>query len=678
MTRSRDNTELPNPDSVSRNTPSNSTSHMFSPQQGNQAVDLHSPSKQYDKSLGILNQENETDTSEETTITDQIFENSPIFDWDKDTAFRQSARYYGPTSFSAVFSEGAKLSEDLDIGEARRKHPANWPFGQPLLGRERPSAPSVRMHQVLKALWNIPSREMCEKLLGTFDSLHHYLMNSVMIRHCIETLWSSFGAELDGPRTYEKLARIANVLFKNEEMPLSQAPEDGMDWLNGFMGQNLRFEMMGMLFCFFGMSYQTLQDWDEIFQAPENGGRDRKETSWRMKECADICLKMCEISEENNEISIALMVCNAVLESVCTGDESFQLRRRHGDLVVCSIAAGIHKLPDYASRKVTTASEWKTRLFAVVYTENIDHASLNGTPPALSARYCNIRTPYDISDEDLFLPQVELAKVVAKLDHNGWDSSGSQLHHATFHRVRQLLAENREEILEISLGIDVLLSQDRIDDLYRRCQEIYDNLPEQVKYHPQDKIPAGTSARTYISQAYLTLNWLQSRLLIDRIAVTRGFPQNGQRLLNTALELIDLTNMFWIKRDQLMLWVSAFDWIFTCYGIPAAGVICVELLRQATGQSVLQFSRSDAIQKLTMFIGFLAWIRPTDGNYLLAGRLKRVITRILDRVLDSPSQLPAGHGMIDVPIDPMLAPFVEMDWWNTIDWTQGSPWMGSN
>lgn len=174
----------------------------------------------------------------------------------------------------------------------------------------------------MKALWNIPSREICEKLLETLSALHNYLQNDVMVKHCIETLFSTFGDELAVPRTSEKLVLIADVMFRNEERPLPPAPEDGMNWINGFMGPNLRFETLGMLFCFFGMSYQTLQDWDPLFQSPENNGRDRKETSWRMKECADICLKMCEISEENNEISIALMHCISILESVCTGDES--------------------------------------------------------------------------------------------------------------------------------------------------------------------------------------------------------------------------------------------------------------------------------------------------------------------------------------------------------------------
>lgn len=327
MTRSREALGHPVRNFVKPHASSNSTggsSYTRSPQQGHELVTSQLASNVHADRISTEThkQMNDMNTPNGTIITEQIFETSPIFDWDKNAVFRPPARYYGPTSFSAVFNEGARLSDDLNIGEAGRKHPATWPFGQPLLGRERPSAPSVRMSQVVKALWNIPSRAVCEKLLGTFASLHQYLMNPVMIRHCIETLWSNFGDELDGPRTPEKLARIANVMFKNEEKPLPPAPEDGITWLYGFMGQNLRFEMIGMLFCFFGMSYQTLQDWDELFQSTDNEGRDRKETSWRMKECADICLKMCEISEENNEISLALMLCTLILSSVCTGDES--------------------------------------------------------------------------------------------------------------------------------------------------------------------------------------------------------------------------------------------------------------------------------------------------------------------------------------------------------------------
>ena len=120
----------------------------------------------------------------------------------------------------------------------------------------------------------------------------------------------------------------------------------------------------------------------------------------------------------------------------------------------------------------------------------------------------------------------------------------------------------------------------------------------------------------------------------------------------------------------------------TCYGIPSSGVVCVELLKQAKGQSRLQFSRSDAIQKLTMFIGFLEWIRPTDGNYLLAVRLKTVVRRVVDHILDPPQQPQqevTENNLMNFPLDPILAPLDAntIDWLNTIDWTQGS-WMEFN
>ena len=109
-------------------------------------------------------------------------------------------------------------------------------------------------------------------------------------------------------------------------------------------------------------------------------------------------------------------------------------------------------------------------------------------------------------------------------------------------------------------------------------------------------------------------------------------------------------------------------------------MICIELLKDAVGQSSIQFSRSDGIQKLTLFIAFLEWVRPTDGNYTLAQRLRKVVRRVLDHILEPSQKEVRDEAGNEVPLDPMLAPFNEMDdldWLNTIDWTQGS-WMDFN
>jgi hypothetical protein len=103
----------------------------------------------------------------------------------KSAVYQRSARYYGPTSFSAVFSEHqSKLSPELlDIGEDERKHPGSWLFGPPLLGRERPNTPGLRMTHIVKALINIPPWDTCEKLVNSFSSIHDSTLDPTMIRH---------------------------------------------------------------------------------------------------------------------------------------------------------------------------------------------------------------------------------------------------------------------------------------------------------------------------------------------------------------------------------------------------------------------------------------------------------------------------------------------------------------
>ena len=295
--------------------------------------------------------------------------------YDKNTeteiGFSRTARYYGPTSFSSVFTENCLLDSNEDY---KRRRPSSSQFGQPLLERDRSSAPAIRKNQIITALSNIPGRDVFESLTDNFQSQNHIMLNIVLVKHAFAGLWSTFGEQLSVPRTSEKLNLIADALFKNEEKPLPPTPDDGIEWLSTFTGPNLRFEMLGILFCFFGIAYQSLLDGDHRLSIPENQGRDRKQSSWRMKECADICLEMVwkisflsltvslgylldlpllsnstiltlesvtcrrqvgvfgyssfisiradRIICADNEISVALKLCTLILESLCTGDES--------------------------------------------------------------------------------------------------------------------------------------------------------------------------------------------------------------------------------------------------------------------------------------------------------------------------------------------------------------------
>lgn len=175
---------------------------------------------------------------------------------------------------------------------------------------------------ITKALWNIPSLSSCNRLLERYHDLVEFsIMPEFMIKYLVTTIYSTFGSVLAEPRSKEKFIPFVETLLKNEETPLPPSPDDGIAWLDTFSGSNIRFEAIGLLFCFIGRAYQSLADGDPLFQKEENHGRNRRQTSWRMNECADVMGKMCDCTDTVNEIVVAFRVAIFVLESSVVGDE---------------------------------------------------------------------------------------------------------------------------------------------------------------------------------------------------------------------------------------------------------------------------------------------------------------------------------------------------------------------
>jgi hypothetical protein len=123
-----------------------------------------------------------------------------------------------------------------------------------------------------------------------------------------------------------------------------------------------------------------------------------------------------------------------------------------------------------------------------------------------------------------------------------------------------------------------------------------------------------------------------------------------------------------------------------CHGVPPSGVLCVELLKQTKERqdhsSRLKLPRSETIQNLSMFVGCLNWVKPTAPNSDLCFRIRGIISRVLDEVLDAPppsqeSQAePQTAYDFELPSDfPEYEVMNNFDLLDTFDWTRGN-WMG--
>lgn len=98
--------------------------------------------------------------------------------------------------------------------------------------------------------------------------------------------------------------------------------------------------------------------------------------------------------------------------------------------------------------------------------------------------------------------------------------------------------------------------------------------------------------------------------------------------------------IFWTHKDKMVGLHEDYEWLSVQFTSPAAGILCLELLRPYTedmdGETELQgISRSDLIQNLSLLSSFLGWIEPlVPGRKMTVTFVQRVIQRVLDQTLN--------------------------------------------
>ena len=115
------------------------------------------------------------------------------------------------------------------------------------------------------------------------------------------------------------------------------------------------------------------------------------------------------------------------------------------------------------------------------------------------------------------------------------------------------------------------------------------------------------------------------------------------------------------------------------YGVPSAGVLCVELLKASKSPDSDRpvIPRAEVIRKLSVFVSCLEWARPSGDTYTLCGHMHKIISHIMDQVLSI--NVPLEHHSValdresDVPLDPPVDDDTDwLEWLSNVDWTKGN------
>ena len=115
------------------------------------------------------------------------------------------------------------------------------------------------------------------------------------------------------------------------------------------------------------------------------------------------------------------------------------------------------------------------------------------------------------------------------------------------------------------------------------------------------------------------------------------------------------------------------------HGLPAAGVLAIELLKQEQSRLYTPdiLPRSETIQDLSVFISALAAIGPGEGNYSICNQGRRALKKVLDQIL-SPNPGPATHSSELPAFDDMSFYFPTGNDADFLQWLENVEWDKTN
>lgn len=114
----------------------------------------------------------------------------------------------------------------------------------------------------------------------------------------------------------------------------------------------------------------------------------------------------------------------------------------------------------------------------------------------------------------------------------------------------------------------------------------------------------------------------------------------------------------------------AYDTQLASYGLPSAGVLAIELLKQEQSKQYEPelLPKSDTVQDLSVFISALASVGPGEGNYNICNQGRRALKRLLDQIL-APPQPATSDRADDLSIYfPTGNDADFLQWLDTVDW----------
>ncbi|KAM0445206.1 hypothetical protein ACHAO4_009911 [Trichoderma viride] len=562
-------------------------------------------------------------------------------------AAREPLGFFGPTSFSAAYSETETslavhnppaATDQMSSSEATlgdEMTPPSMAEIKDMAGRDQTAT-----HIALRILQAIPMPENATRARFPVHVNPNDEWMMMIGERLIASTWETFGIYLrDRTTNLAKLREMSGTICINTRRILKEDHESALEWLESFSGSKLRWEAVGIMFLYAALG-----------ELHASSGADSRRLIGHYTEYSSSCITLANMGGSSGSLMLFLLYKRSMLHACKHGDTSLPYWKFHAETVAMLTFSGFHvdrsSGPSTVSSKSMASMEARRRIVCQIFITDKFLAAFVGRPALLTRRFCSIQLPLDLDDRVLLSDKETFQRHLSRLDNSGWNMDG-RLHSASILRVRTMVALIRDEILEIGLSYVETHKMEDIIMLKRKELELYDKLPAHLVYDPE---LANADAQMFYSKHEMRLDHLLNVFLVERLLLKHGHPRTD--LLRTSFEMVVLTLRLWTHKHRWAEIPGESQRLLIGYAAPAGAVLCMELVDPnpmditIDGEFIAgeDYSRSSIIQQLSLLVGFLNAPSLSQPNGSVAAGVRSVIKKVLDYVLNPTKRLQTPMG----------------------------------
>ncbi|PLB45480.1 hypothetical protein P170DRAFT_449171 [Aspergillus steynii IBT 23096] len=511
--------------------------------------------------------------------------------------------YLGSSSHATIF-EHISLDESAPTGEPR-------PSDLALSG---PPCPQLADDGCL-----LRGADILRQLLNSFPLT---TMNDLVM------FWLAKGANLALAEPFTKNWHLAfaSRLLRNSAQPLEFASDTSLsDFMAQFVGNNLRWEALGIFFSAVNRATYDIPFFPRLYMTREEQYALRQLCT----RLSDASLKISLSLDCLNDLQLILQYENFIIHSNVDGAQSYHPWRKLGDVMSSMFALGYHENVETKTDAPPFLMKLRKTAFARVYSADKNIAIFLGRPPRMSKRFCHFQIPSSFPESHGNEAEWNPEAKPSYTEETRWSA---------------LCASLKEEILELARDKQHACEQklrpfaDGNSAIQDRAEAQWRALPPQFRLEG--------SIRQYNQRSPFERDFLISArlnqlhvLFLLRLLLLDTLVDPDTSIVIIAGEMLALVVEIILIRDQLTNSGTGLIWKIAHYGLPAAGIVLLAMLKQRTSPLPLGKSRTKILQDLSIFVAEIqigAIVIEADPIYGLITKATQTIQRFLESFYSEP------------------------------------------